>query len=179
MCTIPKKRRTASSQTIRNSAPACSPSEYYRRTLSIPFLDHLIAEMSNRFSEKSMVMFDAFHALPSNVVCEHEWKANFREYLTLYEDDLPEPRFLETEMEMWEKTWKQYDDTPPSTLKTLLTAIDRLTFPNIFVAFQILATLPVTSCSCERSISVLRRLKTYLRSTMSEQRMRLIDILND
>ena len=35
---------------------------------------------------------------------------------------------------------------------------------------QILATLPVTSCSCERSFSVLRRLNTYLRSMMAGER---------
>jgi len=35
-------------------------------------------------------------------------------------------------------------------------------------AFQILAVTPVTTCTCERSISALRRLKTYLRSTMGQ-----------
>ena len=31
-----------------------------------------------------------------------------------------------------------------------------------------LGVIPVTTCSCERCISFLRRLKTYLRSTMSQ-----------
>ena len=34
---------------------------------------------------------------------------------------------------------------------------------------KILAVLPVTTCICERSISVLRRMKTYLRSTMTQE----------
>ena len=37
--------------------------------------------------------------------------------------------------------------------------------------FRIASTLPVTSATCERSISTLRLLKTQLRSTMSNSRM--------
>ena len=36
---------------------------------------------------------------------------------------------------------------------------------------HILAVIPATSCSAERSFSALRRLKTYLRSTMGQQRV--------
>ena len=44
------------------------------------------------------------------------------------------------------------------------------TFPVIYNSLKILGTVPVTSCECERSISVLRRTKTYLRSTMGQDR---------
>ena len=43
---------------------------------------------------------------------------------------------------------------------------------------KIAATVPVTSCSCERSISVLRRLKTYLRNTITQTRMNSLALLN-
>lgn len=39
------------------------------------------------------------------------------------------------------------------------------------MALRILGTIPVTSCECERAVSSLRRLKTYLRSTMTENRL--------
>ena len=44
-------------------------------------------------------------------------------------------------------------------------------FPNICQLLRIVSTLPATSCECERIISVLRRLKTYLRTTMAEERL--------
>ncbi len=44
-------------------------------------------------------------------------------------------------------------------------------FTNIHILLPLICTLPVTSSECERSISVLRRLKTYLRSTMGQERM--------
>ena len=47
----------------------------------------------------------------------------------------------------------------------------KASFPNVYAGLCVLATVPVTSCECERAISVLRRLKTYLRITMSEERL--------
>ena len=44
-------------------------------------------------------------------------------------------------------------------------------FSNVSVLLTVLATLPVTTCSAERSFSVLRLLKTYLRSRMGEERL--------
>ena len=42
------------------------------------------------------------------------------------------------------------------------------TLPHFAKAAKILATIPATSCSVERSLSGLRQLKTYLRSTMGQ-----------
>ena len=39
-------------------------------------------------------------------------------------------------------------------------------FPEFAKVSHILAVIPATSCSAERSFSALRQLKTYLRSTM-------------
>lgn len=41
-----------------------------------------------------------------------------------------------------------------------------------------LLTIPASSCTAERSSSAMRRLKTYLRSTMTSQRLNHVSILN-
>ena len=43
---------------------------------------------------------------------------------------------------------------------------------------RILCTLPITSAECERSFSTLRRLKAYLRSTMSSERESGLALMN-
>ncbi|XP_076898707.1 uncharacterized protein LOC143552339 [Bidens hawaiensis] len=55
-------------------------------------------------------------------------------------------------------------------------------FPNVVNAYRVLLTIPVTVASAERSFSKLKLLKTYMRSTMSQERLNglaLISIESD
>ena len=45
------------------------------------------------------------------------------------------------------------------------------TFPNIDILLRTYLCLPVTSAACERSFSVLKRIKNYHRSTMGQERL--------
>ncbi|CAH3139773.1 unnamed protein product [Porites lobata] len=51
--------------------------------------------------------------------------------------------------------------------------------PEFSKVVSILAVIPATSCSAERSFSGLRRLKTYLRSTMGQSRLNSLAIIID
>ena len=44
-------------------------------------------------------------------------------------------------------------------------------FPDLALFGQLVLTMPVSSANAERSFSALKRVKTYLRSTMAEQRL--------
>nr|CAI5858452.1 unnamed protein product [Callosobruchus analis] len=50
-------------------------------------------------------------------------------------------------------------------------------FPNVVVAIKIFLTMPVSVASCERSFSKLKLIKTYLRSTMGQERLSGLAIL--
>ena len=48
----------------------------------------------------------------------------------------------------------------------------------MWVALRILLTIPVTVASAERIFSKLRLIKTYLRSTMADERLSFLAILS-
>ena len=77
---------------------------------------------------------------------------------------------MNSEMDLWETFLSSKSDTKNLPARISDTA-DPLIFPNIFTMLKILAVLPVTTFSCERSNSVLHRMKTYLRSTMTQGRL--------
>ena len=117
--------------------------------------------------------------MPKHVVATDNWKPKFSKFLEMYKDDLPEPRHLVMELEMWSEKCKMAESQIlPLTLTDVLLFADKVYFPNIHTAFQIFATVPVTTCTCERSISSLRCLKTYLRNSMSESRLKGSALLN-
>jgi len=53
----------------------------------------------------------------------------------------------------------------------------RTLFPNIVKLIQLLSVIPATSATAERSFSCLRRVKTWLRSTISQTRLNSMVIL--
>jgi len=50
-------------------------------------------------------------------------------------------------------------------------------FPNVSVAIRIYLSILGTSCESERSFSVLKRVKNYLRSTLSQQKLTALSLL--
>ena len=119
-------------------------------------------------------LYNGFYVIPSNFLhCKDvEWKTEFMKFMSAYEDDMPNFRTIHAELELWETSWKKGFQTVvyDNVADTLKNCYERA-FPNIFAALKILAVLLVTSCECERSVSALRCMKTWLRNTMSNERL--------
>ena len=59
----------------------------------------------------------------------------------------------------------------PTSAAKSLKVCDQDSFRNIYILLKIAATIFVTSCECEHSGSVLKRLNTYFRASMSQERL--------
>ncbi|XP_059182372.1 uncharacterized protein LOC131961119 [Centropristis striata] len=98
---------------------------------------------------------------------------------TLTHDSQPDINGTELAMEM--------QNFPPLPSKNI-THMELLTFlhekklaeiyPNMWIALRISATLPVTVAAAERSFSKLKLIKTYLRSTMMQERLSGLSIIS-
>lgn len=159
----PSKPRTCGRQTKRSNVPCESTEDYYKKTIAIPLLDHMLSEMNSRFGDLQIKASMGLQVIPAMIP---QFSTNDFEYFV---DDLPSPSTLEQEMHMWKLKWANESD-PPSDINTALQNCNSIIFPNVHQILKICGIFPVTSCECERSISRLRLVKTYLRSTMSTSR---------
>ena len=51
-------------------------------------------------------------------------------------------------------------------------------YPNIDIALRIYVCTPISNCTTERSFSCLKRIKNYLRSTMGNEKLNSLAIMN-
>ena len=95
-----------------------------------------------------------------------------------YADDLPSPQVFDVELFHWRRKWLNADQDLPSSAVQALEECNHEFFPDVHKLLRILCTLPITSAECERSFSTLRRLKTYLRVTMTSDRESGFSLMN-
>ena len=88
---------------------------------------------------------------------------------------------------IWDMLWRRLPlsadgstkDIPKTVAATLLSKhFQPPLFPTFYKLLKLLATLPVTTCSCERSISQLRIIKNYSRATMLQDRFSELCLLH-
>ena len=174
---LPSVKRITGQQTLRSNYVINNPAEYYKLSLMIPLLDRVISELETRFSKEHRVHGNGFYILPATAIKDDDdLKSHVCEFAKEYERDLPEPMNMKTELDQWEVFWKQNfrrTQNVPDTIVTTLQSVNTVKhwFPNIYTILCLIAVVPTSSNSCERSISRLRLLKTYLRSMMKQDRL--------
>lgn len=97
---------------------------------------------------------------------------------TVYNEDLDES--FDNECIHFQSLLKTLEDPPTSLLQMslFLRKFDLVTtFPYINIALNMFLCTPVSNCSTERSFSALKRIKNYLRSTMSSDRLNSLAVL--
>ena len=149
-----------------------STSQQYQINLYFPVLDTFLAELNRRFSQENIEIMRAIHAF--NPDSEHfldpthlkpiALTYNLDYELLCMESTLAKRTLIKAEMENVGDVFLE------------LTPL-RAAFPNLLKAIQIALTISVSTAQCERSFSALKRIKTYLRSTMTEQRLTDLAIL--
>ena len=137
--------------------------------------------MKFRFSQHQKTSLLGLYLVPSILVTKSlaELVTHLTPLEAMYRRDLQDDSF-QSEIHLWLLKWKKQEDYGSNVLpKSLALTLPHASsfFPNIGILLRILCTLPVTSCSSERSFSTLKRVKTDLRSTTSNDRLSALSLL--
>ena len=145
--------------------------EYYRRSIYVPYMDSLIRSFKSRFSETNTPAFTLYKLHPAQLE-----KANRSDYKALVQTIQQFYSFdnFEQEAMSWYDMQKQGLLSQSENLEEL-DFIDLVRhielYPAVRQAFITLLTLSATICTVERSFNTLRRVKTWLRTATSDDRL--------
>ena len=155
-----------------------SPKDYWRVTVTIPFLDSIITELESRLGSEKRAHCKLCALIPEVLrevkreklsaiasALQLKWK-----HLMPYEDTFGSELFR----------WKNHCEglkEAKSITRLLCEDADPVFFPNVRELLCILAVLPVGSAEAERSFSCLRHIYSWLRTTMMEERLGRIGVL--
>lgn len=177
-----KAPRTVSRQTLRDNYEG-TDEEYFRRTVYIPLLDSITTDLKDRLSVDTMNLFGLGVFMPKSEYTQEDI-FNVKKLSEFYSHYLGVPAStVVTEYQLWISKWKRElrensDLKVPSCVVTSIEVCDYDLYPNVNTLLKILATLPISAATSERSFSTLRRVKTWLRANMLEERLTGLALLN-
>ncbi|GBN42913.1 Nose resistant to fluoxetine protein 6, partial [Araneus ventricosus] len=164
-------------QTARNNVPYSTEEEYHRRAVYVPYLDDFCNSLKERFEFHKETVASIQHILPE--FCTKTDFYSLEAAFNFYEEDLSHKEVVQSEFIFWKERWSlEKSENLPKTAISSLKKCDKTFFPNIYILLKLLAVLPSSVATVERGFSSLRRLKTYLRNTISESRLTGLALLS-
>ena len=138
------------------------------------FLDPLLQEIETRLLQ-SENRFVAEYLIPAKLhgLTNEKSNAVFLEYSA----DIGSRDQYDEELSRWKTRW-QMADSKPSNLHDTLLHTNRNFYPSISTILLILLTMPASTITADRSFSTMKRIKTYLRSTMTTERLSALATLH-
>lgn len=189
---ISKKRKSIQSSRLndsvidttlgeRNQQPNVNTKEYWRAHVFYHVIDKVVGSLKRRFSPESLNMAKSIDAFFGMRFLDSTTFINFYSPIAKVNVNL-----LSAEMDVCHNVYKTAHgkesncDSTPENLKNLLKILEsnQKIFPNFVKLVNIALSIPISAATCERSYSAMRRIRTYLRTSMTQTRFTDLSILH-
>ena len=179
--TLPRKRRTPARLEVGSGAPSypTTAKDYFRRVY-YEAIDLIVSAIDQRFNQESFSSYAQMETLLVKAANGEDYEAEFKFLEASYSEDVDTgalPGQLSTlEVMLKEEKTSCFDE--------ILLAVSKFPEPEkkliqeVQTVCKLLAVNPATSAAGERSFSSARRLKTWLRSRMGDERFSNLAMLN-
>ena len=141
----------------------------------------MICDLETRFSAETLSSCELTSLLPKNILNlnAESLASTVKSFCNSYGDLLNAKPGLESallaEIRLWKEKWSRSSKNTsvaiPVFVEEALQNCDEDLYSLVNSLLKILLTLPVSVASAERSFSSLRRLKTWLRNQMGQERL--------
>lgn len=153
-----------------------NPKIYFRRTLFEPFRDSMKEKLVAYFASKPKILslqellpgFTRETTLQNVASCLEDYEIDF-------EASIPEAI---SQVSQWLKELEDSSVSSGWCLEECVLHSNKMFLTVVGKLLRLFAVVPATKASSERSFSHLRRLKTWLRSTMGEERLDALPLLS-
>ncbi|XP_014492284.1 52 kDa repressor of the inhibitor of the protein kinase-like [Vigna radiata var. radiata] len=172
-------------RTLRSGEKATGEVEFNGRdTMRVEtflvIIDKLITELKKRRNAYEMYYERFFFLLNLTALSSEELKKKAEALVQIYPDDIEEcfiGECIQFQALCNSQNYTEDAKTPTKLLKKIRNQNIHSVFPNIDIALRMCVCTPIANCSAERSFSCLRRVLNYLRSSMNEERLSALGIL--
>lgn len=163
-----------------------TPKAYYRQ-LYYEAVDSITSSLKNRFDQPGYGVYCKLEELLIKASCKEDFKDLLDFVCSFYKDDFNSDLLCAQLITFgldFHAAYKEQTTTLKPTILDIrdyfksLSHAQRQLLDQVCRAVQLILVLPATNATSERSFSALRRVKSYLRSTMGQQRLNNLMVLH-
>ena len=179
---LPRKRKRTVRYESGNAAPEFHTSiEGYYRQAYFEVLDVICSTIEDRFRQPGYQLYSNLEQLLLKAVCKENYSSEFDFVTKFYGPDL-NVHALKIQLQIFATNFIM--EGKKTSIKDILkylrniSSAQRALLSEICIIAKLILVMPATNAVSERSFSALRRVKTYLRSTMKQTRLNHLMILH-
>ncbi len=184
--TMPRKRKAPQRFQIgATGGDFHTASEDRYRQMYYEALDFVVQAVGDRFDQPGYRVYRNLQELVLKACKGEAYHDELEAVLDIYKDDLPRLE-LEVQLpllkplckEIYEELADNFSVHDAVHVLSELSVAERTAFSGVWSVVKLLLVLPATNATSERSFSAMRRVKTYLRTTMTQERLNNLMVLH-